>query len=429
VSSATSTASTGRPASVGITVTLCFAVAVLEGFDIQAIGVAAPRLAPELGLAEGQMGWIFAVSNIGIVIGASLGGWLADRVGRKPVFMGAVSMFGVFTLATALAGDFAPLFAVRLLVGLGFGAALPNMMAVAAEISAPERRTITAAAMFCGLPLGGGTSALLTQVLPPDLDWRVFFIIGGSLPLVIIPALYTWMAETLQPGSGNALRRAPVVQALFAEGRAAPTLLLWLTFLPTLLILYLILNWLPTLVAAKGLDRMVAPQASLAFNFGSIPGALLFGVLVDKLGPRWPLATSYVALVAALVLLGRAGGLGTIIFFSAAAGFFLMGANYSLYGVAAAYYPRAVRGTGSGASVAVGRIGSVIGPLLVGMLLSRGLTATQVILCMVPAAAVAGVSVFLLSFFRCAREPLATPATALGSAGSKNGVLLSTKRA
>jgi MFS transporter, AAHS family, 3-hydroxyphenylpropionic acid transporter len=399
VSNPSSAAASQRPASSVITVALCFAVAVLEGFDIQAIGVAAPRLSPELGFASNQMGLIFSISNIGIVLGASLGGWLADRIGRKPVFMSAVSMFGVFTLATAFAGNFTALFAVRFLVGLGFGAALPNMMAVAAEISRPERRTITAAAMFCGLPFGGGTSALLTQILPPDIDWRALFYIGGSLPIVIVPALYFWMTETLRRRDEHKDGHAPVVEALFAEGRATPTSLLWLTFLPTLLILYLILNWLPTLVAGQGLDRAVAPQASLWFNFGSIPGALLFGLLVDRLGPRWPLAASYVALVVSLALLGGSTTLGTIVFFSAAAGFFLMGANYSLYGVAAAYYPSPVRGTGSGASVAVGRVGSVIGPLLAGMLLSQGLTATQVILCMVPAAAIAGCSVFVLSFY------------------------------
>lgn len=398
MSNSTNAAAPARAPAAGITVALCFAVAVLEGFDIQAIGVAAPRLSPELGLGPDQMGWIFSISNIGIVLGASLGGWLADRIGRKPVFMGAVSMFGVFTLGTAIAGSFATLFAVRLLVGLGFGAALPNMMAVASEITRPERRTITAAAMFCGLPFGGGTSALLTQALPPDADWRTLFYVGGSLPLFIVPALYLWMTETLRRGPDGGDGRAPIAAALFSEGRTVPTLLLWLTFLPTLLILYLILNWLPTLVAAQGLDRAVAPQASLVFNFGSIPGALLFGLLVDRLGPRWPLAASYVALVASLAFLGGAGTLGAILAFSAAAGFFLLGANYSLYGVAAAYYPSKVRGTGSGASVAVGRVGSVVGPLLAGMLLSQGLTATQVILCMVPAAAVAGVSVFVLSF-------------------------------
>ncbi len=382
-----------------ITIALCFAVAVLEGFDIQAIGIAAPRLSGELGLAPGQMGLIFSISNIGIVIGAALGGRLADYVGRKPVFIGAVSAFGLFTLATAAAGSFQMLFAVRLLVGLGFGAALPNMMAVASEISRPERRTITAAAMFCGLPFGGGISAWLTQLMPPGTDWRVLFYIGGSLPLFIVPALYLGMVETLKRGAAEKKQSAPIVAALFEQGRAAPTALLWLTFFPTLLILYLLLNWLPTLAAAQGLDGAAAPRASMAFNWGSIPGALIFGFLVDKLGPRWPLAAAYVALIASLILLAGADGLGPIVLFSGAAGLFLLGANYSLYGVAAGYYPTLVRGTGSGASVAVGRVGSVAGPLLAGALLSAGMSAQQVIYIMVPAAIIAGAAVVLLSFY------------------------------
>lgn len=385
-----------------VTVALCFAVAVIEGFDIQAIGVAAPRLAPELGLTPAEMGWVFSISNVGIVIGAGLGGRFADLVGRKPVLMCAVSLFGLFTLATVFADDFTSLFTVRLLAGIGFGAALPNMMAIASDISRPERRTITVAAMFCGLPFGGGMSALLTQILPPDTDWRVLFYIGGVLPLAIVAAMSLWMAETLRREVGGPIQRTSILHGLFADGRTVPTLLLWLAFLPTLLILYLILNWLPTLVAGKGLDAFVAPQASLTFNFGSIPGALAFGVLVDRFGPRWPLTTAYIALILSLAMLSASSNLSAILFFSGAAGFFLMGANYSLYGVAAAYYPSAVRGTGSGASVAVGRVGAVIGPLLAGMLLSRGLAPTEVILYMVPAALLAGISVFVLGFYRAA---------------------------
>jgi AAHS family 3-hydroxyphenylpropionic acid transporter len=391
--------STGR----AITVALCFMVAIVEGYDIQAIGVAAPRLAPQFGLAPGELGWIFAISNIGLVIGASIGGWLADRVGRKPVFIAAVLIFGVFTLLTTQTATFESLFAVRLCAGLGFGAALPNMMAVAAEISAPDKRALTTAFMFCGMPLGGGSSALLTQLLPPDTDWRMLFVIGGVFPLLLAPALHLLMPETLNRSSGRA-PRVNVRQALFGEGRTSATLLLWVAFLPTLIILYLILNWLPTLVVAKGMAPSVAPQASTLFNFGSVAGALLFGWLVDRHSARWPLTIAYAGLIVSLVALSQSTVSGSIVLLSGAAGFFLLGANYALYGVAPAYYPAAVRGTGSGASVATGRIGSIIGPLLAGVLLAGGTSAAGVVAYLVPVAAVAGIAVFALSFLKRAEE-------------------------
>ena len=383
--------------NVVISVALCFLVAVVEGFDIQAIGVAGPRLAPQFGLISKQLGWVFAMSNIGLVIGASLGGRLADYVGRKPVFIGAVLTFGLFTLLTAAVGSFAGLLLVRFCAGLGFGGALPNMMAVAAEVSAPEKRASTASIMFCGMPLGGGSLALLTQFFPPEFDWRVLFMVGGILPLLLAPALYFLLPETLPK---QVAARPSIVTALFSEGRTPVSLLLWLAFLPTLLILYLILNWLPTLVTANGLERAVAPQASIAFNFASVPGALLFGWCVDRFGGRWPLSIAYVGVVASLIALSGAHDLASTLVLSGAAGFFLLGANYALYGVAATYYPQNVRGTGSGAAVAVGRTGSIIGPLLAGLLLDGGTSASGVVQNMVPVAVVAGMAVFALSFWR-----------------------------
>jgi len=389
--------------NVAITVALCFLVAVVEGFDIQAMGVAAPKLAPQFGFNPEQMGWLFSISNIGLVIGASLGGRFADRVGRKPVFIGAVLAFGLFTLLTSLVGSYEALFVVRFCAGLGFGAALPNMMALAAEVSAPEKRASTAAMIFCGMPIGGGTSALLTQLLPPDFDWRILFEIGGVLPLLLAPAIYFLMPETLTK-AGPGAPQTDIGSALFADGRAPATLMLWAAFLPTLLILYLILNWLPTLVVANGLDRAVAPQASLAFNFASVAGALFFGRMVDRMDTRWPMTCAYIGLIISLVALSNSSGLTMTLVLSGAAGFFLLGANFALYGVAATYYPLAVRGTGSGASVAVGRIGSIVGPLLAGLLLSGGTSASGVVQYMVPVAVLAGAAVFGLSFCRRPRN-------------------------
>lgn len=399
--SRTSSMSSDSPGArnVNVTVALCLLCAVLEGFDIQAMGVAAPRLVPEFGLSPGQMGWVFSISNIGLVVGAAFGGWLADRVGRKPVFIGAVATFGAFTLGVALAGNFTMLFVLRFLAGLGFGGALPNMMAMATELSAPGKRARTAAIMFCGMPIGGGFSALVTQVLPADMNWRALFVIGGVLPVLLVPALWLFMSETLRPGEHKVLKRQSTWHILFGEGRAKPSLLLWTAFLPTVLILYLILNWLPTLVVAKGFDRSVAPQSAVAFNFVAVAGAMTFAWLVDKFGARSPLVVAYIGLIGTLMALGAATNQAMILLLSGALGFFLLGANYALYGIAGSYYPLEMRGTGSGASVAMSRVGSIIGPLLAGVLLGGGATGTNVVQYMAPFAAVAGIAVVVLSFF------------------------------
>ena len=155
--------------SVALVVALCFCVTLLEGFDIQALGISLGKLTRQFGLSATQRTLLTTFSSVGIVLGAIIGGRLADFYGRKPVLLTAVGGFGVFTLAMIGAPSFELLFVFRLLAGLGFGAALPIMMAVASEISSPESKSMTAALMFSGMPSGGGSSALLTQYLGPAL--------------------------------------------------------------------------------------------------------------------------------------------------------------------------------------------------------------------------------------------------------------------
>jgi MFS transporter, AAHS family, 3-hydroxyphenylpropionic acid transporter len=379
-----------------ITIAVCFCVALLEGFDIQALGISLGKLTTEFGLNGTQRTLLTTFSSVGIVLGAIVGGRLGDFLGRKPVLMGAAAGFGLFTLGMIAAPNFIALFVCRVLAGLGFGAALPIMMAIAAEISTPERKALTGAVVFSGMPAGGGSSAVLVQYLGVDFDWRSLFLIGGLLPVLLVPAIYFLLPET---GGRNTVKdESPgdMADALFKEGRFAPTLLLWATFLPTLTILYLILNWLPTLMAAKGFAGSVPAQATMLFNYASIAGALIFGRLVDRFGGRWPLVFSYAALMLCLLALGRVTEASQALMLSALTGFLVLGANYALYGVAAAYYPKRVRGTGSGASVSVGRIGSILGPLLAGIWLSSGTPAARVIAYMAPFAAVAAFAVYTL---------------------------------
>jgi AAHS family 3-hydroxyphenylpropionic acid transporter len=303
--------------------------------------------------------------------------------------------------------------------------------------------------MFCGMPVGGSMVALLSW-LGYQGEWRPLFLIGGIIPLILAPLLLLFMKETQKPEKGAVGSHLPWLAAiplgvafwylldqagrvpgagsiggvvapwlggvlgllgaymvvhrgpLFGGGRSLPSILLWVTFFPTLLILYLVLNWLPTLVAAKGFQAD-ASLASVLFNVFSVVGALCFGPLVDRFGLRWPITLGFLALVGVLIALGQATDYFAIMALSGALGFFLLGCNYALYGAAASYYPGEMRGRGSGAAIAWGRLGSVVGPLIGGYLLQGGSAPGEVVYAMAPFALGAAVGVLLLSFVRTSR--------------------------
>lgn len=379
-----------------VTLLLCFLIALLEGFDIQAIGVAAPYLLPQLGLSPQQAGVVFGAGMAGLVCGAVGGGWLADRTGRKGLLMACVSIFGLFTLATLVATGPVSLGVYRFLAGAGMGAAMPSLVAVALEIAPPARRTRTTTLMFSGMPVGGALAALFAASLMERYGWHSIFLVGGLLPLVLLPAMQILMVND-HPHHAAHANRPGAVDTLFGEQRALTTLLAWFTFGMTLLVLYLLLNWLPSLVAAKGLGGSGGAQAALAFNLGSIAGSLAMGLLVDRVGPRLPIILAYPALALAMFGLAGADSLVPVLALAGAAGFFLLGAQYSLYGVIPRYYPARVRGLATGASIAVGRLGSIAGPLVAGHLLGQGWGPAGVAMAMVPVVLSAGGAVSLMT--------------------------------
>jgi AAHS family 3-hydroxyphenylpropionic acid transporter len=383
---------------LGWVIGVCVLIATLEGYDTQAFGVAAPHLAPELGLNPGQIGWAGSAANFGLVLGALMGGWAADRWGRKPVLLASVIAFGLFSLATALAHGFEPLLAARFLTGLGFGGVMANLIAVAAEIAPPGRRALVTGAMFGGMPAGGAAVSLLARMAGEHADWRMLFFVGGALPLLVAPLVLWVLPETRPARAGDLDRNLP--RALFGEGRLAPTLLLWAASLLSLVILHLLLNWLPILVAAKGHGAGDGAAAALAFNVMGAVGAVALGFAADRVGVRGAMLVAYLALGAAMWAVSVAADMGPILAAAAVAGFMLIGAIYVLYGLAPGLYPVQVRSAAAGASVGVGRIGSILGPLVAGGMRQAGWSAAQVLVAMVPVALAAGAAVVILTLLR-----------------------------
>lgn len=385
---------TGRSAMIAIG--LCLLAAMLEGFDIASMGVAAPKMMPALGLSKPEAGWAFSASLFGLLFGAAFAGPLSDRVGRKPVLLTAVAVFGLFSLGTAMVQAYEPLLAMRFLTGLGLGGAMPMLVAMASELASERRRTVVVSGITAGMPLGGALVGLLARTDLAAGDWRVIFIVGGIAPLVLVVALWAWLPET---GSRPAADQpSTAIAALFGKGRLGTTFSLWVSFAAIALVTHLFLNWLPSLLVARGVEGKAAAGISTLFNLGGAAGGILVGLAIDRLGARWPLALTVAGLVAVLFALAAPGaGLPVTAALAFAAGFLIMATQFGLYGLGPQYYAPAVRGTGVGAAIAAGRFGSALGPLLAGQLLGGGATPGQVVMAAVPIVLLAGVAAMLLT--------------------------------
>ncbi|MBJ9967772.1 3-(3-hydroxy-phenyl)propionate transporter MhpT [Burkholderia seminalis] len=389
-----------RPA-VATTLGLCFAIALLEGLDLQSVGVAAPRMAHEFGLSVSQMGLAFSAGTFGLLPGAMLGGWLADRIGRKHVLIASVCLFGLLSIATAQVSSFAMLVAVRALTGLGLGGAMPNLIALSSEAVDARSRSSAVAVMYCGIPFGGVIASLIGVLLAGDTEWRHIFYVGGVGPLLLAPLLLALLPESraFLDVSASGAARPSVGQTLFGGSRTGTTLALWLSYFCTLIVLYFLLNWLPSLMAAKGLARSQAGIVQIFFNIGSGLGVLGIGMSMDRLRPSRVVGGMYAGIVLSLAALAIAPGLLWLSAAAFAAGMFVVGGQSVLYALAAIYYPTAMRGTGVGSAVAVGRLGSVVGPLAAAELLAMGRSAPVVIGASIPVTLVAAVAALLL--IRC----------------------------
>ncbi len=378
------------------TIWLCALVAVLEGFDLQAAGVAAPKLVPAMGLEPSILGWFFSASTIGMFVGAYLGGWLSDRMGRKTVLVLSVVLFGLCSILTGLAQDQTQLIAARLITGIGLGGALPNLISLVSENSAPDRKGRAVAFMYCGTPIGGAIASLAALYTN---DWETIFHLGGILPLLFVPVL-VWLlpSSKAQAASADTPARVGVGTALFGEGRASQTLLLWSAFFATLLVLYLLLNWTPSLLATQGFDRGVITLFQMVFN---LAGAVSCLIAASWLDGRRAFGLGAAAFAAIIVFLGlmaiMPAQIGLVALIATGLGFGILIAQALLYGLSSKLYDVRHRGAGTGAAVSVGRLGSATGPLLAGALLAAGLTPNQLLLSIIPFAVIGGVCALILT--------------------------------
>ena len=379
---------------------ICAGVALLDGSDTTSIGVAAPLIANHLKLSQAYLGPIFSSATFGMMVGALSFGSLADRFGRKRMLVVATVLFSVFTIATALANTFGTLLVIRFLAGIGLGGATPCFIALASEYAPKSHRSMVVSLIWTAFPLGVVLGAVLNAYLLSRYSWHLIFLIGGALTFIVALIVLIWLPESvrflmLKRSGSSQTRRAltlvfpslpyetqivadeeitgTAVGSLFVHGKAPETLAVWVAFFAAFGMTASTFYWSPVLMHDHGITL---PMASLIVGvgggLGSLGGAASAGGLMDKLGPIKVLAGIFLLATLTTAVLGYAASSFVLVFLVVVANGILI-AGFSTSGMlalSAGIYPIAQRSTGIGWAMSMGRLGEVILPLLIALLLS-----------------------------------------------------------
>jgi AAHS family 4-hydroxybenzoate transporter-like MFS transporter len=409
---------------------LCFLVIAIDGFDTSIIGFIAPAVRAEWGLAVARLGPLFASGLFGLMLGAFAVGPLADRHGRKTMLMVSMIVFGAACLASSTSAGLTTLIALRFLTGLGLGGALPMTITLASEFCPAARRSSLVTLMFCGFTLGSAMAGFIAARVLPDFGWRVLLVGGGVAPLALAPVMGALLPESVRflvlkghaqdriaavlrrisPAADvsgatfvdTAMSKASPVAQLFSGGLVKGTLLLWLSFFMSLLVVYLMTNWMPTLLQqASGASIADAAVIGAMYQVGGTLGGILVGRLMDRFEPHRVLFATYLTGAASIVLISMSTEtrwLMTLAVF--AAGVCISGGQMGGNALSAAFYPTTSRATGVAWANGIGRGGSIVGSLLGGLLLGFGWAATTVYALVAIPAVISAVSLGTLGVLR-----------------------------
>ena len=384
-----------------VTVAICFLIAVIEGLDIQAAGIAAAGIKAHFGLDSSQLGIFFSAGILGLLPGALVGGRFADRIGRKKVLIVSTAIFAVFTLCTVWVNSFGSLLAVRFLAGAGLGAAMPILITLASEAVSPQNRGRAVGLMYCGMPVG---AAILSLVASTSFgaDWKNIFYLGGLLPIIVIPVMMLFLPESKEFLKAQTQSKDEPEQVkasfkdLFNSDNVLRTLLIWVSYFFTLMVVYIMLSWLPSLFTELGFSRKEGATAQFYFMVSATVGTVILGMLTDRWKKAYVIVLMYGGILAGLFALNGANSLTQMYMASALVGAFVIGCQGVLYAFGSIVYPTEVRGTGVGVASAVGRVGAMLGPMIAGQLLTAGFGAAGVISAAIPCILISAIFMLVL---------------------------------
>ena len=382
----------------------CLLIILFDGYDLAINGVVLPLLMDEWGLSAVQAGMLASTALAGMMFGAMIFGSLADKIGRKKVIMICIILFSGLTFAGGFASNPTEFGILRFLAGLGIGGVMPNLVALTSEYAPQKMRSTLVTTMFSGYAVGGVMAALLGSWFTPSFGWEIMFFIAG-IPLLLLPIIWKFLPESLtfivkenrQEEARQIVAKiepkvkvekdttfeldqvdepeSATVVSLFRRGRAVNTLLFWVAFFTCLLTMYALSSWLPKLMMAAGYSMDNSLMFMMVMNVGAVVGIVGGGILADRYHLKPVLM--FLGLMGAIVmsLMGFQSNMLLLYILVFLAGAASIGSQMLLYSYVAQYYPLAVRSTGIGWSSAIGRMGAIVGPILIGGLLGMNLPA------------------------------------------------------
>ncbi len=395
----------GRPmtATQWLILMLCFLLVMADGMDVAIMGFLVPAITHEWHVARSLFGLVMGAAPVGLAVGAMLAGPPADRYGRKRVLLVSVMMFGFFSVISAFATGVTSLALMRFLTGLGLGASMPCTTTLLSEYVPERMRSLLITCMFTGFNLGSALIGFIAAAVIPAHGWRAVLVIGGLIPLILLPFYGRWLPESarfmvvrgedaakiakilgrvchtkVSAAGGFIVRETHVstrkpINTLVSSNFLQCTLTLWLAYFMGLVTIYLVNGWMPTLITDAGLSIAHAANTTALFQIGGTVGAIVVGFAMDRFVPQRVIGLAYLGGALSIVLLAYLGALsGIFAMVVTLAGFCISGAQTGLNAYAPGCYPTPVRATGVSWMLGVGRFGSILGSLIGGILLSLG---------------------------------------------------------
>ncbi|WP_426454333.1 MFS transporter [Paenibacillus sp. S-38] len=344
---------------------------LFDAMDIGLISFIAAAVAVQWHLSPQQVGFFTSINSIGMVIGAALAGLLADRYGRKPVLMWTLLLFSAASGLSSLATGFAVLCFLRLIAGIGLGGELPVASTLVSE-SVPARERGRAVVLLESFWAGGWlAAALIAYFVIPKYGWQAGFVIGA------VPALYAlYLRRAIEEPPRFTARTGRTTfgerfASVWAPEHRRSTIMLWILWFTVVFSYYGMFLWLPSVMMLKGFTLVKSFQYVLLMTIAQLPGYFTAAYFIERFGRKFVIVAYLLLTALSAIWFGNAQTEGMLLAAGFCLSFFNLGAWGGLYAYTPELYPTSVRSTGVGLAASFGRIGGVIAPFLVGMLVAR----------------------------------------------------------